>query len=291
MIDRRQLRYFLAVVEAGNFSRAAKRMNVTQATLSIGVGKLEESLGATLFFRNSQRVNLTDAGARFLDHARTIEHEFNRAEQAVGADAERGLVRLGVLSTIPTAVLELLVRQHQSTPYAPRLEIVEGVARDLMARLDRGRIDLALTVLSKEGKFASDWLYREGYALAVPAGHHCAAADVVDVAQIAGDVMIVRRHCEALSATSQFFTARGVRPEFSFRSDNDDRVLALVRAGLGITVMPESYADPSVKRPKLRGFDLQRDIGLLYAERAQDNAACGALVAAVRRAAADIQPR
>jgi LysR family transcriptional regulator, hydrogen peroxide-inducible genes activator len=97
--------------------------------------------------------------------------------------------------------------------------------------------------------------------------------------------MIVRRHCEALSATSQFFTARGVRPEFSYRGDNDDRVLALVRAGLGITVMPDSYADPGVRRPKLKGFDQQREIGLLFPEAALEDEASRAIMGAIRLAA------
>lgn len=284
MIDRRQLKYFLAVVEAGNFSRAAQRMNVTQATLSIGIAKLEQGLGATLFFRNSQRVHLTDAGNRFLEHARAIEHEFNRAEQKLGGLKPRELVRLGVLSTLPTLKIEQIVRRHAASAYADRLEIVEGVERDLLARLDRGRIDMALSVLPDTSKFDQTPLFREGYALAVSATHRYADAASVEAEALAGEVMIVRRHCEALPATSQFFTARGVRPEFSFRSDNDDRVLALVRAGLGITVMPDSYADPGVRRPKLKGFERQRAIGLLYADKAADLPACQALTATIRLA-------
>ena len=289
MIDRYQLRYFLAVVEAGNFSRAAARMNVTQPTLSIGVGRLEDELGAKLFFRNSQRVHLTDAGSRFLEHARAIEHEFNRAEQQLGDLQPRRLVRLGVLATIPTRLIEQIVTHHLAFAHAPRLEIVEGVERDLLARLDRGRIDLALTALhGQTQKHTQDLLYREGYALAIPANHRHAEAEVLEAEEVASDVMIVRRHCEALSATSQFFTARGVRPEFSFRSDNDDRVLALVRSGLGITVMPDGFTDPGIRRPKLKGFDTQRSIGLLFPPGAIDDEANRAVMAAVRLATSSV---
>lgn len=289
MIDRHQLRYFLAVVEAGNFSRAATRMNVTQPTLSIGIGRLEQELGAKLFFRNSQRVHLTESGSRFLDHARAIEHEFNRAEQQLGQMQPRRLVRLGVLATIPTRQIEQIVTHHMASPHAPRLEIIEGVERDLLARLDRGRIDLALTALhTQTSKFAQDQLYREGYALALPLTHRHADAEILEAEEVASDVMIVRRHCEALSATSQFFTARGVRPEFSFRSDNDDRVLALVRTGLGITVMPDGYADAGIRRPKLKGFEVQRDIGLMYAPSALEDEANRAVIAAVRLATAPV---
>src|SRR3546814_12214369 len=75
--------------------------------------------------------------------------------------------------------------------------------------------------------------------------------------------MMVRRHCEVLSETSRYFTERGVRPRFSFRTTNDDKTLALVRAGLGITLMPDSYRDPEVARPRLCGFDQTRKIGSL----------------------------
>src|SRR3546814_18649354 len=75
--------------------------------------------------------------------------------------------------------------------------------------------------------------------------------------------MMVRRHCEVLSETSRYFTERGVRPRFSFRTTNDDKTLSLVRAGLGITLMPDSYRDPEVARPRLCGVDMTRKIGIL----------------------------
>src|SRR4051812_40864258 len=106
MIDRYHLRYFLAVVETGNFSRAALRVHVTQPTLSVGVAKLEQALGAKLFVRNSQRVRLTEAGARLLALARTIENSFEAAERAVTGLAEVRVVRLGVLHSISTRLVE-----------------------------------------------------------------------------------------------------------------------------------------------------------------------------------------
>lgn len=284
MINRYHLRYFLAVVETGNFSRAAAQMNVTQPTLSVGLAKLEKDLGAKLFFRNNRRVHLTEAGSRLLAHAQTIEQEFAKVEQGVGRLQPRRLTRLGVLSTIPTPLIEKVVRRHQGLEPRDRLEVVEGAERDLAARLDRGRIDLALTVLRPErDRFAQERLYSEAYALAVPRHHRHADAESVRAEDLGEEVMIVRRHCEALPAVSKHFTERGVRPEFSFRSGNDDRVLAMVRSGLGITVMPDSYADPGVRRPRLEGFGLRREIGLVFSERGlalRDEG--GSAVAAIR---------
>ena len=105
MIVRYLLRYFLAVVEYGNFTRAAESCNVTQPTLSVGIARLEESLGQRLFHRTNRRVDLTPTGARFAEHARRIEAQFNLAEEAMKHDRPETIVRLGVLSTIPTAII------------------------------------------------------------------------------------------------------------------------------------------------------------------------------------------
>ena len=81
--------------------------------------------------------------------------------------------------------------------------------------------------------------------------------------------MIVRRHCEMLSETSRHFIERGVRPHFAYRATNDERVLQLVAAGLGVTVMPDCYVGAGVARPRLAGFDVRRTIGLVYGAQAE----------------------
>jgi DNA-binding transcriptional LysR family regulator len=267
MIERYQLRYFLAVVDAGNFSRAAAQVNVTQPTLSVGVGKLEEALGARLFRRNSQRVHLTPEGVRLLAHARAIEAEFNGLEGRLAAADRPKPLRIGVLATIPTRLVAQVVDANREASDPEEIEVVEGNERDLLGRLARRRIDLALTLIRPgEERFANEILYREGYAMLGPPGHRLLEAPTVAGEALSNETMIVRRHCEVLPETSRYFTERGVRPRFSYRSTNDDRALALVKAGLGITVMPDSYAGDGIAVAKLAGFDQQRAIGLMFAE-------------------------
>ena len=263
-MDRYLLRYFLAIVETGNFSRAAARENVAQPTLSAGIAKLEAQLQARLFDRTNRRVHLTQAGSRFLVHARRIEHEFNLAQAAVSGADRPELLRVAVLSTIPTALLE---RAFERDAGDERVELMEGSEREVISLLDRGRADVALTILRPGAdKFASERLFEEGYGLALPANHRLAEAASLRGEELADEVMMVRRQCEVLAETSRYFTDRNVRPAFSYRGVNDDRVLALVRAGLGITVMPDSYQKPGVARVKLEGFTPRRTIGLCYAD-------------------------
>lgn len=265
MIDRYQLRYFLAVIDQGNFSRAAQQCNVAQPTLSVGIAKLERDLGTALFVRSSQRVQLTQAGSQFLAHARRIENEFNLAAQAVTGATQPSVLRIGLLRSIPGALMADAMIAMRATDRTALVEIVEGTERELLAHIARGRVDCALTLVGRgDDRFLEEKLCEEGYALAVPTGHPLAASASLNAEALANEVMIVRRHCEALSETSRHFTERGVRPHFALRSTNDERVLQMVAAGLGITIMPESYRHSGVARPGLTGFRPRRTIGLIY---------------------------
>ena len=269
MIDRYLLRYFLAVIDCGSFSKAAKQMNVAQPTLSVGIGKLERLLGTPLFQRSSKRVQITDAGSRLAAHARRIENEFNLAEAAVLNMRPVRALRLGVLSTFPMSHLADAIRAAKRTADLERLQIVAGSERELLQRLSRGQIDVALTIVRAEAdRFACEGLFTERYALAVASAHPLAGKPTIAAEELSDNAMFVRRHCEVLAETSRHFTERGVRPFFAFRGTNDEQVLTLVQAGLGVTVMPASFTLKGVARPLLTGFNLKRQMGLMYAAHA-----------------------
>src|SRR4051812_24540547 len=122
MLDRYLLRYFLAVVDHGTFSRAAAQCNVSQPTLSVGIAKLERSLGSALFFRSSQRVQLTGAGTRFLTHARRIETEFNLAQQAMATVSMAPVLRIGILHSVPGSIIAAAVASTLSDEPATPIE-------------------------------------------------------------------------------------------------------------------------------------------------------------------------
>lgn len=266
MIDRYLLRYFLAVIDQGNFSRAAVHCNVSQPTLSAGIAKLESSLGCLVFHRTNRRVELTEAGVALARYARRIEADFLTVERAIQGIGHISTLRLGVLTTIPGEWIGDFVSRLGLTAPDQRVELVEGRERELVERLMRGRIDVALTILRKDdGRLRRELLFSEGYALAMSASHPLAHEVCIDGADLADQPMIVRRHCELLSETSRYFTARGVRPFFPVRTTSDDRALQLVRAGLGVTVMPDGFSMPGIVRPQLLDFPFVREIGLVFA--------------------------
>lgn len=264
MIERYLLRYFLAVADHGSFTRAAQSCNVSQPTLSVGIAKLEGLLKASLFRRTNQRIELTEAGARLMPYARRIESEFNQALATVSGEGEHDVVRIGILSSIPTSIVAECIGANKGDAQNERIEIITGTERELSNALERGRVDVALTLVRRGmSRFTEQALGQEGYALAMPLDHPLAQRTEIAADELASEVMIVRRHCEVLSDTSRHFTERGVRPHFAFRSTSDDAVLRFVAAGLGITVMPLSYAQADIAQPRLAGFDFTRTIGLV----------------------------
>lgn len=280
-MDRYLLRYFLAVAELGSFSKAAARVSVTQPTLSVGIAKLEEQVGARLFERTTRRVSLTPAGSRFLTHARRIVQAYETALREVAETPHVKRIRAGVLSTIPARDLERVVAHHAKHGDGEALEILDSTERDIANRLSDGRLDAAITILRPGFEsFAQERLRNERYVLFVAATHRLAGAESVEGGELAGETMIVRRQCEGLPEISRYFTGRDVRPSFSLRTLNDDRAMSMVAAGLGVTVAPESFQRAGLAGVRLAGFDLSRDVGLVYSDRVRERS--GAFVDAVR---------
>jgi DNA-binding transcriptional LysR family regulator len=260
MIKRTHIRQFLAVVDAGTFTAAAVRLGVTQPTLSLGVAELERLAGAQLFVREKRRVRLTEAGARFLALARRAEREFRGLDQfgAATAALPAPLLRMGTIRSVASGMLRAII-----AALAPhfRIDLIEGSDAELRAALDSGRIELALT-LHDDGEDQVPLLPPEPYLLLVAQDHRFAGCTHVTPEDVAGETMIARRSCEMLRETSQFFTARGIRPPFALRSDNDERCLALVAAGAGVTTAPASLAVPGIVAIRLDGYDFVRRLGL-----------------------------
>ncbi len=204
---------------------------------------------------------MTTAGARFAHHARRIEAEFAAAERSARDEAQVRIARIGVVSTLPSIWVGNALRAARSSEMADGLEIIEGRGRDLRLQMQRGGIDAVLCDVSEDR--AGQILFEEDYALALPTDHRLAGRDTIGAEELGGEPMIVRRHCEALADISRFFTQRGIRPFMAARTVNDDRALAYVRAGLGITVMPRCFAAEGIAMAALSGFTQRRAIGVI----------------------------
>ncbi|ESQ90269.1 LysR family transcriptional regulator [Asticcacaulis benevestitus] len=255
------LRYFLAVVETGSFTKAAGACLITQPTLSAGIKRLEDQIGVALFIRNNKRVSLTTAGARFLPRAKAILHEVNMASAEIAQTDQADVLRLGVLQTLPSAFVARLLAGFSAAHPGIRFDLFDGTEQELLNRLDERGIDFALSLRRVEDD-TSIALFEEGYQLALSRQHRLAAERIIRGEDLANESMIVRSRCEVLSETSRHFTDRNVRPPLVYRTAQDERALSMVGAGVGITVMPESYTAPDVVRIPMQGFNPRRTVAL-----------------------------
>lgn len=255
------LRYFLAVVESGSFTKAAVTCLITQPTLSAGIKRLEDQMGVTLFVRNNKRVSLTTAGSRFLPRAKAILHEVNMATTELAATEQTDVLRLGVLQTLPTALVARLLSGFSAAHPGIRFDLYDGSEQELINRLDERGLDYALS-LRRIDDDTSLPLFDEGYKLALSINHRLAGESVIRGESLANESMIVRSRCEVLSETSRHFTDRNVRPPLVYRTAQDERALSMVGAGVGVTVMPDSYEAADVVRIPMRDFNPRRTVAL-----------------------------
>jgi len=261
MIDIYLLRYFIAVVETGSFTRAADKVFVTQPTLSAGIKKLEGQVGQPLFERSNRRVFLTDAGTRFLPRAKAILHECNLAVQSLEEAVSIPVLRIGVLVTLATQEIGALIAGFRKKVPQTTIEIYDGTEQELHNRLDDRSLDYALSLYRGQDEDIALPLKKEGYVFILPKGHALAEKQVM-ADDLREEYMIVRSRCEVLSETSRYFTDRNIRPRLVYRTPNDTRAIEMVAAGIGGTVIPQSLADERVECVKLTGFNYERQLAL-----------------------------
>lgn len=265
MFELYQLRYFLAVVETGSFTKAAARVHVSQPTLSAGIARLETIVGAPLFDRSRRRVFLTAAGTRFLPRAKTIFAECHQAMDDVRETGPIRTLRLGALLTVSARITGDVLRRLRAALPDAALELTDGTEQAVRSAFDAGQIDMALTLLRTDSpEQAALPLFDEGYVAVLAPEHPLASRDMLHAEDLAGEPIIVRSRCEVLSETSRYFTTASVRPPLAYRTDQDARAVAMVAAGLGYTTVPESHVTADVRALPLSGFGHRRTVGLMF---------------------------
>jgi DNA-binding transcriptional LysR family regulator len=272
LLELYQIRHFAAVVETGSFTKAAIRAAVSQPALSVSIAKLEEELGVRLFHRSPKSVSLTPAGRRFHATAQEVLRACNKVKAELRASVADRPLRIGVLRTLPSAHVARLIETLQRELPDTRLELVDGTQEELHAQLT-GRKLLACISLKGESEPGqrSVELLREDYGLVASLNHRFAFYKSIELSDLNGERFIVRTHCEAFDSTRKLLAQRGIRSQVVYRTDQDDRALALVGAGLGVALMPAIYDAPNVKKVPVRDFDAMRVISLHWNEDVADD--------------------
>src|SRR5215472_3795896 len=238
-----QLRYFCAVAETGSFTRAAQREQIAQPSLSQQIIKLEEELGVRLFDRLGRSVRLTNPGEIFLPRARAILNELRAAKEEVTdkQSSITGPISVGVIPTIAPYFLPARISTFCRKYPQASITVFEDVTARLMDRLRGGVVDLAIMALPTRGHDLECFPLRTERVFAIlPKTHRLARKPSVSLKDLRDEPFLLLRddHCFRETAMEACKRAR-LHPRVVFESGQFSSILAMVGAGLGISIVPE----------------------------------------------------
>jgi DNA-binding transcriptional LysR family regulator len=247
-----QIRYFLAVCETLNFTRAAESCNVSQPSLTRAIKGLEDELGGPLFRRERNNTHLTGLGEMMRPHLMQVLIETEAARERAKSFAKLDDVelKLGMMCTIgPRRFVPFLQAFRERHPKV-NLVIKDGSNGELQERLTEGQLDIAVYGQPEEidERFHARRLYDERFVIGVGPGHPFEKQNAVRCTDLRDQAYVNRLQCEYFGAAGKIFREQNGRPRIVFRSDRDDWVQSMAMAGLGFTFIPE-YA---VTMPGLR---------------------------------------
>jgi DNA-binding transcriptional LysR family regulator len=244
-VELRQLQAFVVAAESGSFSAAARRLGVSQPSLSTRIARLEESLGVALFDRMGAAVALTTAGRALLGDARVLLARSDAARAAVRAAScnTSSTISVGSIRSIASFILpQALQKLHSEQPNSS-VRIVEGSTQDLIEAVIEGSIDLAIVVdLMNDDRIIAQPLGTESLLLAVPlANSHETASDLLTREGLERVGAIVIDDADGPPLTLwQYCQQHGVIPRVRCPWSSISTALALVAQGVGMAVVPGS---------------------------------------------------
>jgi DNA-binding transcriptional LysR family regulator len=286
-MEMHEIRYFLAVCETLNFTRAAEISNVTQPALTRAIQKLERELGGFVFHRDHAHVTLTQFGSLMQAHLEDVYRRTEGAKQAARTflTLEKAPLTLGVMCTIgPLRFLGLLADFHTRYP-GIEMRITEATSARLVAMLLDGSLDVALLASPQpiDARLQAQRIYSERFGLAFPAGHAFESAQTLRLADVHGEAYLDRINCEYASYIDQLCLDRGIEILSAYQSEREDWIMAMVAAGMGVCFMPEfSATQPGVLLRPLADPEIVREIAVVTVRGRPRSPALTAFVDAVQ---------
>lgn len=253
-MELRHLRYFKAVAELLNFSRAAEQLRVTQPALSRQVRALEEELGATLLDRNHARVLLTDAGRTYYAHTCKILAQVDMAAEAVKEVNEGSGGELIVSNDWHLGGRLVPASLNEFRRKFPRAEVVLHDRRlhDQVALISARRVHIgfvARELLGTRDDFDTLLLLRARLGIVFPPGHRFAGRKEVRLAELAEETWLVIDRKESpqyLNFLTRLCRWSGFSPKTGATATTLEGLIGRIASGYGVALMPEHIVPPLV---------------------------------------------
>jgi DNA-binding transcriptional LysR family regulator len=246
-MELRQLRYFVAVAETGNISRAAQKIFLTQPALSRQIKALEDEIGQCLLERSAHSIRLTPAGEALQREARELLQRADEMLERVRTAGQRVRLRVGYAPSLASGLLSGAVEHFaQKHPHA-RVELFDLSTKELLAGLENGTVDVALTVGQERDGHGLKWtpLARVSWQLAVNRQHRLARRSRVSSAEVARERLLVycqRDYPEYWNIVTGWLREQRQRPVIAGEYDGVNSLLAAVESGLGVALVTTSTA-------------------------------------------------
>ena len=264
--------WFITLAELENTSAAARKLHLTQPTLSRMLGRLERELGVELFDRHAKRLRLNAYGQIYLGHLRRAVAEMDAARHEIAdrAGPVEGSIDLGFLHSFGVWLVPTLIGEFRRR-MSPRVAftLTQGAAEAILDRVVAGPADLAI-VSPRPRSNDVGWapIMRQRLALAVPADHPFAVRDEITMTEARDESFVamgptfgMRRILEELCAEADF------RPQITFEATELGTVAGFVAAGLGVAVIPvedNPQLPTGLTLLPLTGDRSSRDVGLIW---------------------------
>ncbi len=276
----RQIRYFIAAADAGQISKAASEINVSQSAITTAIKALEELIGTSLFDRHAGGVTLTYEGSLFLNHARGIidsVEEAIRIPRRVQRDVI-GTFNLAVTYTVGGYFLPpLLLRFQQALPNV-QVTLVEAERVAIEEGLTNGRFDVAVMLTSNlKNRSAIDHtvLLRSRRRLWLQANHPLLLAKSVSLSDVAREPYIMLTVDEASETAKHYWDHLPTKPNIIFKTSSVEAIRSMVATGMGVSILSNMVYRPwSLDGSKVDVIDITdtlptMDVGLAWPRAAE----------------------
>lgn len=290
----RQMRAVVAVDRTGSLGRAAALLHLSQPALTVQLREAEASLGLRLFDRGARGAQATGLGRPLIEaFARVLEDLDAVLAGAKEAAAGRtGLVRLAVLPSVGATVLPpVLLRLRAANP-GIRVVVRDAVADGVVELVRSGAVEIGIGIeMERDPEIEVTPLFEDRMVAVLPAGHRLEARRTVPVAALAGEALVLMDPRSSVRALfDRACRAAGTSPLPAYEATYMSTAVALVRAGLGVGVLPSSAVDlriaPALETRPIAAPEIRRSIGLIRRAGRTLSPAAAALVAGLVAGAA-----
>ena len=287
-MEMHQVRYFLAVAQLLNFTRAAEECNVTQPSLTRAIKQLEAELGGDLF-RRERPTQMTELGQRMHPLLKQCY------EAAIGArslassfkSGEIGALRIALTHSVDLSLLIPFLNEVKRQFNRLEFRFLRGNSHEVAEMLKKGEAELGIAAeIGQEWDRLDTWpLFTEDFRLVVSRQHRLSERDSVELEDLRAEQLLSRNYCEHAERLDASLREHGLNVDRGHEVSSERDLIELVEADIGVAIIPDSSPVPqTLKRTAVDGLDARRTVHL-YGVVGRERTAVGSAVMRMLRGA------